>query len=941
MMDDIVRFYEQNKINYDAYRIYKNRVDHEKSIATKIINKNKKNNKFMKLCNNVLQMLNSTYVIFLTNKYFSWFNRLLLKYFSKYNIIFFNYNDKDEILNILDIINYFIKHETPDNKNRLKIKLKIKHMRMIYFLENNIEPEILYKKISFSQEEIFLSFDNYMFKKMEYKLKTFCQIAEKLGAKTIKIKYDSNFESVEQLNFSMGGGEAEIEASKKEVTKNEENIGLTFKYSNFNHNITLNKFYLLDLIEKENELFISNEEFNSDIDLKFLIDSRCLNLIELYNTRIMINRYNEIERKICAKAKSYKLNLETTTIKNEHININIFVEFVNIYENPDSITGSNLYVLKEGFWHLNNIIKVQTTQINEKNTLKVEDSAHIELYYKVYQFLKIHLRYIDKKIIKLNKSYKFFQNCEEIFTHIFNPNFFNRTEINELFYDFFNNNMFFYSLERFRNILLNIINIDEIIFTERNKFNKFYFIAYQYNNVSFKNNTLIDTLNQYFEKIYQNIILSENNELLQLIKDLLNISDITELLNNNNLEYKNIIKNNIVNAFTNSYIVSYGLIDEYDMRLYDDTLRIINTNFDNKFKTIIDYLNNKINLCTHSNILTIIQNINKINDLNNKSKESISIIILNFIIETFVKEMVLIIEKDFNINNCGYMCKIITNLLLKYFIKKYNIKYNDIYIKFFNKTFNSYYDIWKEICLVIDINVCITNYYSYKLFYTWEDFEKIIIHFENNLIKKEYIDKQKNSDTCKDNHKIDDNLTNSDNSNNSNNFNNNNNSNITIPTPNNSEYSDNSDNNSNHSNHSNYSDNIDINTKIKTDISKDTINNTINNAIPITQEEKISFYKSNLRNNKSLNNPKNNHITITEPYKNHNRIDRIDRINKQRSNINRPKTPVINTSIFHDYITKNTNFIRPSESPRKNGSSHKSLNELHLVNKYASFESPI
>ena len=227
MMDDIVRFYEQNKINYDAYRIYKNRVDHEKSIATKIINKNKKNNKFMKLCNNVLQMLNSTYVIFLTNKYFSWFNRLLLKYFSKYNIIFFNFNDKDEILNILDIINYFIKHETSDNKNRFKIKLKIKHIRMIYFLENNIEPEILYKKISFSQEEIFLSFDNYMFKKMEYKLKTFCQIAEKLGAKTIKIKYDSNFESVEQLNFSMGGGEAEIEASKKEVTKNEENIGLT------------------------------------------------------------------------------------------------------------------------------------------------------------------------------------------------------------------------------------------------------------------------------------------------------------------------------------------------------------------------------------------------------------------------------------------------------------------------------------------------------------------------------------------------------------------------------------------------------------------------------------------------------------------------------------------------------------------------------------------
>ena len=66
-------------------------------------------------------------------------------------------------------------------------KVKVKKLKYIYFLENSMEPDTLYKKISFSKQELFLSFDNYIIKKMEYKLRTFCQIAEKLGAIKIKI----------------------------------------------------------------------------------------------------------------------------------------------------------------------------------------------------------------------------------------------------------------------------------------------------------------------------------------------------------------------------------------------------------------------------------------------------------------------------------------------------------------------------------------------------------------------------------------------------------------------------------------------------------------------------------------------------------------------------------------------------------------------------------
>ena len=34
------------------------------------------------------------------------------------------------------------------------------------------------------------------------------------------------------------------------------------------------------MIEDENELFITKEDFETDIDLKFLIDARCINLIK-------------------------------------------------------------------------------------------------------------------------------------------------------------------------------------------------------------------------------------------------------------------------------------------------------------------------------------------------------------------------------------------------------------------------------------------------------------------------------------------------------------------------------------------------------------------------------------------------------------------------------------------------------------------------------------
>jgi len=296
---------------------------------------------------NILSLIKCEYAIFVTEKYFSWPKINLLKYFNKYNITYLNYNCKLDILSIIEVINkiiniyekfidtlkidnilsdrdvkreyiksvlvykLYINHENDNlseyDKNIITFKLvsdlinilNIKKIKLIHFSDNEIEPTILYKKISFSKEELFFSFDNYIIKKREYKLRTFCQIAEKLGAIEIKIKSDIKNNTTKeingQLNVASVGG---VGINYNSTSTYNDTIDLHFQYTNYNCNLNLNKFYIIQLVEEQSEFFIPKEEFESDIDFKFLIDSRCINLIQSYDTKIIINHINKFEKKV-------------------------------------------------------------------------------------------------------------------------------------------------------------------------------------------------------------------------------------------------------------------------------------------------------------------------------------------------------------------------------------------------------------------------------------------------------------------------------------------------------------------------------------------------------------------------------------------------------------------------------------------------------------------
>ena len=243
---------------------------------------------------NIFKLFYSDYVIFLTAKFFNnyWFNfkKSLLTYFDKYDVIYFNYNNKNKIIDAINSINSFIKN-SGDNANELLILDNSKKIKQIFFSECIFEPDILYKKINFSNQEIFIPFNNYVIKKMEYKLRTFCQIAEKLGAEKIVIDYLATTNEESAINANINIFSEALGANINSNNNRDENIQIIFEYPNNHSDINLNKYYIINSIIKENEFLITKEEFESDLELKFLIDARCINFIQKYNTNFIMNEY--------------------------------------------------------------------------------------------------------------------------------------------------------------------------------------------------------------------------------------------------------------------------------------------------------------------------------------------------------------------------------------------------------------------------------------------------------------------------------------------------------------------------------------------------------------------------------------------------------------------------------------------------------------------------
>ncbi len=545
-------------------------------------------------------------------------------------------------------------------KTPIQYKLFQYKEKEYYFYENDYLPNILYKKIIFSKMIQCISIEYFAYKKNEYLLRSFCQIAEELGA--TKIQISNNYILNEEQNKKLGlfSSTTLLKNSKKNL---ENNYSYEFIYSDNNY-INLNEFMLYDKIMNENKFWLSKEDFESNIELKHLISSRCKNLIEQYYTQFRVHSLNSKELNIYFILKDFQIDIFHQYILSETIETSIKIDFLNILNHHHLIDGGNIYPLKEGYIYLKNIL-------NQKHN----SSLYIH-------FLKAHLYGIQNKHIYLAYDYQYIHNVMKIYHQCIELNF-SELEFIDYIQKYWNSQSEWYHFIQLRDIILK---------GNDNDLNKLHFVSFQYMNIFQNKYNLIQFMEKYLLHKIDSFILSHINTNLQSFID--NKYTLDNLIDYDSDDEKNILKtqfyesefmkknentkiplNNIQNVLKNKNTSKYSLytlqkswisyLSNYTLFEDNDSLNPIDLNNDiiRSYLEYVDFINNKKNN-------SFIQNSNKfdIHSFKNilqkeKFSEKIIKLILKGVKGSFYYENGI----SNNLENIQDLQKVIFDVILYYF----------------------------------------------------------------------------------------------------------------------------------------------------------------------------------------------------------------------------------------------------------------------------------
>jgi hypothetical protein len=454
--------------------------------------------------NMILRLYDSDYALFLSGSFSNKFlcmKAQLYNFFDTNNIAHLNHNEKNKIITQIKIYNHKItnnKYKVVETNENNKKNIQIFIHKPIYFYNNIIDADVLYKKITFAKKEIFIPFDLYVIKKMEYKIKNFCQITEKLGVEKIKITYNSNFvdKTEMKMNIKSYNIKSNIEIQENDEKSDELSIILDYPKKNQNYAINLNKYDMKKQIMDEESFHISNEEYLADIDLQYLIDSRCDNFITNYNTTFKISRVSEFEKSIFVKAMDYVgLELSGKSELSHFIEITISIRFINIYDNVSIIDGTNINPDKYGLINLCNFIKEE---------LKAPNVDEIKPYLKIKKFLRMNLKGIQRKVINTNSTF-LWNNRNKLmclYSDIILFNF-NNEETTILFYRYFKEDLSYVNYVNFRNIIMKGLNNYNSIFCNKELIvTKYFFTGYQVHDIYYQQYLLIEKIKKITQKCF-------------------------------------------------------------------------------------------------------------------------------------------------------------------------------------------------------------------------------------------------------------------------------------------------------------------------------------------------------------------------------------------------------------------------------------------------------
>ena len=268
----------------------------------------------------------------------------------------------------------------------------------ICFEEGEIFKNILYKKMEIINKILFIPINKYNIKETEYKIRGFCQIVEELGAKKIEITFQKNDKKISKKDINTNlGSEIELIAGNlglqnAKMEEENEDHKYILKYPLYN-TIILNEKSIRKKIKRK-KMIISETMYNSNLELQYLIRSRCRHFITNYSTTFTLDSNSSIDKKIVLKLKYHNIdigiNYEKSNNKKNYLQIITNIEFVNDTEYGENVMGCSVSLDSIGFQFLVNTIK------NENNFKTIG-------IYKIIEFINLYI----EKVIKHSSEYDY------------------------------------------------------------------------------------------------------------------------------------------------------------------------------------------------------------------------------------------------------------------------------------------------------------------------------------------------------------------------------------------------------------------------------------------------------------------------------------------------------------------------------------------------------
>ena len=217
------------------------------------------------------------------------------------------------------------------------------------FNDGEILPNVIYKKMELGAKNIYFPIETYPIKQILYKIRSFIQVCETLGAKKIHIKYNKISSKTLNLNQDMNLLAGAFKMQSMTDKSDEKDIVTTLHYdkSVFSSQMCLNVNDFEKYLEDNNSHFlISVKDYNTDINLRYLVRSRLFSNLQKYSTTFTMNQHSTIDFSLMSTLNDYGLSMKINKKKSSSLIIDITVEF---HEFEDIIGSDNAPLDEVGF----------------------------------------------------------------------------------------------------------------------------------------------------------------------------------------------------------------------------------------------------------------------------------------------------------------------------------------------------------------------------------------------------------------------------------------------------------------------------------------------------------------------------------------------------------------------------------------------------------------